>query len=350
MRSRPPVALEAVLWPAALAYRLVMSARNLLFDRSLRSRYSLAVPVVSIGNLTAGGTGKTPLTALLLKELSARGHRLSVVSRGYGGTHRGPARVPTMGGSAREFGDEPYWLATRFPEIPVVICRDRVEAVRVLVNGGEVQDLVFADDAFQHRRLRREFDIVVLDASEPEWHYRPLPVGRMREPFSALRRAHAVVITKCNLVEKPVRDKLRARILNWVPPSMVFELEAVLTGYSSLAGDTSLRAQGLDGKKVLLVSGIGRPEGFERLLANHVDIAGHEIFRDHHPYTRDDFARIEEHALRLGVETIIVTEKDAVKMQAWRPRNLNIWSSRMEFVGKLEGLYEALARLVSENN
>ena len=348
--KRLPIVFEAALAPVAILYRLAMRARNFAFDGGWKTVIDPGVPVISVGNLTAGGTGKTPVTALLTENLTARGRKVGIVSRGYGGTENGPARVPTDGDAetARRYGDEPTWLASRFEKVPVVIGADRVAAVRSLVAQSGV-DLVIADDAFQHRRLARRFDIVVLDALEPEWHYRALPVGRMREGFEALNRASAVLITKANLASRErveslksnIEDVLRAREVR--PP--VVELESRLKGLSKLGATALIDSDVLRARKVALASGIGRPESFSRLVSEEAGatIVHHEIFPDHHRFTSDDFALILARASAAGAEALVVTEKDSVKMSDWRPE-IPTWVTRLEAIGSLEGVYAALDR------
>jgi tetraacyldisaccharide 4'-kinase len=148
-------------------------------------------------------------------------------------------------------------------------------------------------------------------------------------------------------VSSAALEELKLRIKSHVEAPQVFELAAKLAGFAGLNNGAAMAPHDLSKRKVLLASGIGRPEGFEYLLSDHVEIVGHEIFRDHHPYTAADFVRIEEHAERVGVDTVVVTEKDAVKMRTWPPGRVKVWAARMEFSGRLEGLYAALDRLIS---
>lgn len=348
----PSLALEVLLRPVASIYGFLTNTRNLAFEHGWRKVIDPGVPVISIGNLTAGGTGKTPVTALLTAGFRARGQAVGIVSRGYGGREKGPARVATTGDTvmAQKFGDEPTWLAARFPDVPVYIAANRVEAVRALMRENKV-DLVIADDAFQHRKLARQFDIVILDALEPDWHYRMLPLGRLRESFSSLKRADAIFITKANLAEPAQRERLRRRIDDVFASSSkrppIYEIDSALSGFMKLDKNTEgvIPARGLEGKKVVLASGIGRPESFERLMVKDakVQIADHLVFADHHRYSKTDFERITARVREIGAESLVVTEKDAVKMTGWSP-DFPCWITKLEARGSLEGLYEALDR------
>ncbi len=350
--SFPAGLAQTLLAPFSALYRATMILRNWSFDYEWRSSYAVHAPVISIGNLTAGGTGKTPLTALLIEDLTRRGLRVGVVSRGYGGTEKGPARVPAQsaneGEKALRFGDEPSWFATKYPEIPVFIGADRVRAAEALLNSAQV-DLILADDAFQHRRLKRDLDIVVLDASEPRWHYSSLPGGRMRESFASLNRAQAVFITKTNLATEEAIAYLRAKIPSQL---LVCEFASVLGGFSRLEkfyeDVPAKEPSSFRGQKIFLASGIGRPQAFRRLMESEAgtEVVGHRIFPDHHVYTSDDLRSLEAAARAAGASAIVVTEKDAVKLQDWRS-GLPTWSSRLmvrAVRGSLKEFYEMAHR------
>jgi len=328
-----------------------MRARGLAYDRGWLDAVDVGVPVLSIGNITAGGTGKTPLTSFLLQSFSSQGRRVGVVSRGYGGSEQGPARVPADGlpRTAARFGDEPAWLAARHPDVPVVIGADRVAAAKHL--GGAV-DLILADDAFQHRRLRRGFDAVVIDATEPIWHYRSLPLGRQREDFRSLARARAVFLTKTNLAEREALTWLRSRLADVVPPTAaVFEFEARLAGVVPLGAPVvePARELALTGA-VLLVSGIGRPQTFRKSVETDLraEVAEQMIFPDHYRYGDEDRLRIRARAEELGVSAIVMTEKDAVKMSGPADFRLPAWVTRLETrpLTPLKEFYEAVDRFL----
>ena len=327
-----------------------MEGRNRAYDREWLKSRNVGVPVVSIGNVTAGGTGKTPLTALLIAGLQARDRRVGVISRGYGGTEKGPLRVANDGTveTARRFGDEPSWLASRFTDVPIYICGDRIVAGQALLLDEKV-DVILADDAFQHRRLARAFDIVVLDATEPEWHYRSLPLGRLRENLSSLGRADAIFITKTNLSDSEPAF-LRSRIERETAAD-IFEMESVIAGFTSLESGVRGAVRPLadfSGEKVVLASGIGRPETFSQLVERSgAKIVKRFDFPDHHAFSESNRLEIERAAQEHGASNIFVTEKDAVKLGDWKPQ-IPCWVSRLEMRpvrGDLGELYETIARL-----
>jgi tetraacyldisaccharide 4'-kinase len=356
--TRPTPAIEALLTPFSWLYRGVVAVKNRSFDSGTRQAQNIGTAVLSVGNITSGGTGKTPLVSLMVESLKKQNRSVGIVSRGYGGTEKGPALVPADGTTetAKRFGDEPTWLACRHQDVPVAIGGDRVKAARELSSTRFV-DTIIADDGFQHRRLFRAFDIVILDASEPRWHYRPLPLGRMREPFSALGRAGAICITKTNLAETEATTWLHEQIRqNVETPPPIFEFESRLRGVAPLAASPS--AQGLvpcaelaaicGASGLFLVSAIGNPDTFKQLVARDIGelVKGHLVFADHHSYTDDDKAKIASEAKASGATCILVTEKDAIKLGVdWTPE-LNVWVTRLETRPRtdLKELYEAIDR------
>ena len=308
------------LWPFAAAFAGVARARSALYDSGAFRAIDAGIPVVAVGNVTAGGTGKTPVVEALVRGLIARGRKPAVVTRGYGGSERGPARVPSDPGNldaARMFGDEPTWLARAHPRTPVVVGRDRVAAARAALALGA--DCAVADDAFQHRRLARRFDLVVLDATEPRWHYWPLPAGRARESLSALRRADAVVINKVNLVSPERLADLRSALGG----ASAIECGYAIHSFGDLASGNSAPIAEASGRRAFCATGIGRPGAFRATLrasAPGAQIVGWRDFPDHRAFGPADFDAIERDAATSGADVIFVSEKDAVKMGGWRPR------------------------------
>lgn len=344
-------ASDVLTAPLAPLYAGVMKLRNLAFDSNLLPVGGPSIPVVSVGNLSAGGTGKTPIVSLLVEQLTGRGLKCGIVSRGYGGETKGPAFVAPDGTSesARLFGDEPAWLAHRHREVPVLVGADRRAAAEKLASERKV-DVLVADDAFQHRYLRRDVDVVLIDASQPRWHYRTLPLGRLREGFASLKRARYVFLTKTNLAAPADLQWLRQRIAVEKARSKfdVHEFEWVITGFSPLGTESAPAA--MSGARVLLVSGIARGAAFAASVSISVGagaVAGHLEFADHHRYSSDDLALIEKEAERLGVDAVVVTEKDAVKLEGiWRSK-VPCYVSRLQArpTGDLRHMYEEIGRL-----
>lgn len=304
-------ALELLRLPSAL-FAGLSRLRAAGYERGWLARVAVLVPVVSVGNLTAGGTGKTPFVAALARRLGARGRRIGILSRGYGAARDAAGRE----------NDEARWYRAHLPEVELVQDPDRVRGAEELMERGV--DLILLDDGFQHRRLARDLDLVLVDATRP-WGLPPpsgggapvqacLPRGLLREPPGALARADALVITRSDQIEPRALDALRA------------ELERVAPGRALLCGvhrPARLRAPDgrglglaeLSGREVDAVSAIGNPEAFERTLARlGARVQQHRAFPDHHLYSGADLE-----GLGAGGRWLVTTEKDAVKLAGLRP-------------------------------
>lgn len=303
-------------------FSTAVSARNFLFDKNILPARSVNAWVISVGNLTVGGTGKTPVVDYLVGILKTK-YKVGIVSRGYGSNLKGTHVVaPNRAEAASFYGDEPVLLATKHPDVPVVISANRYLGAKKLVDDLKVQ-VIIADDAFQHRWLKRDRDVVVIDATENKKNYFPLPFGRAREPFDALNRADLVLITKTNLAAP---EQLR-----WIKGNVRFarkmiQFKAMISGYRNLYGEYRETFLGQD---VILVSGIGKPENFERSISGN--IKQHLKFPDHHAYSEEEREEICELSLTCPVLT---TEKDAVKFQGMNSKNL--WISQFRVVPELE--------------
>ena len=364
--SKPGLLLGLLLKPAAKIFGSVARVRSQLYESGALEIVDSGVPVISVGNVTAGGTGKTPITSYLTDVLVSRGFACAIISRGYGAIEKGPALVSTDASleSAQRFGDEPSWLAAEHRDVPVVIGGRRPESIAFLLSskaasamnsarafGKSVKRVVIADDAFQHRRLKRQIDIVILDASEPRWHYEPLPLGRLREGFDALKRASFIFISKTNLATTEHLAWLHEMIKSAESPAKVIDFGVRLSGFVPLGTNhVSAKPAELSERRVVLVSGIARPQTFDQLVQDtmpSVKILRHFIFADHYSYRTDDLETIEREARELGAEAIIVTEKDATKLVAWRPQ-ISCYVSRLVArpLSNFGDFHEAVDRLI----
>lgn len=271
-------------------------------------------PVVSVGNLTFGGTGKTPFVEFLARRFQFEGKRPAIVSRGYGRRSRGVVVVSEGSGAlvgAEEGGDEPVAIARRVSGVPVVVGERRVEAARVAIERGA--DFIILDDGFQHLALRRDVNILLLDAPDPFGGGALPPRGRLREPLSALARADAFVFTRVDRAE-PSRAAL-AELARWNPDAPVFTARIRAAGLRDERG-FAVAGPLLSSRRFLAVCGIANPGGFTASIAE-LDLAPEELlaFPDHHRYRRGDLRRIHRAADRTGSAWILTTEKDAVKLE-----------------------------------
>jgi len=305
-----------LLTPLSPVYGAVVRTRAAAYRSGLLKSHDCGLPVISVGNLTFGGTGKTPMVLALAQDLIKSGRRPAVLTRGYGRTGSEPLVLtgPEIQISANQAGDEPLELAQRLPGVPIVVDADRLRGARRAAELGA--DIVILDDGFQHLRLRRDLDLVLLDAGDP-WGGNHLPPrGRLREPIGALGRASAVIITKVDVgADQPPQDIVR-RIINIRPDMPIFAARLVPQRIRTEAGwvdPTELR-----GQRVFAVAGLGRPEGFRTLLDSAgAEVVGYRWFADHHPYGPEDRAWITREAQKYGAR-VVTTAKDAVKLDAFK--------------------------------
>ena len=337
----PPLALRL----AAELYGRAAHARSVLYDAGLLTVRRIPAPCVSVGNVSVGGTGKTPLVAWIIDAFVSLGERPAVVSRGYGGSAAGPERVPTGGSAATaaRYGDEPALLAARFPAVPVVVGRDRHAAGMVATACGAT--VVIADDAFQHRRLGRDLDIAVVDASRGMGNGRLLPAGPLREPPAALARAGLVVINRIGLAPDP--GALRRAIELVAPRAAIAESDIVFSGLQDARSGAP--AELPPGVGVYAFSGIANPGSFRRTLESvGLRIAGWEVFPDHHAYRPGEIGRLALAAERSGATAAVTTAKDAVRIPGWGGK-LPLYRAEVKLVmirGR-EQLWEALKSLAA---
>ena len=278
--------------PLTGLYGAATVLRNTLFDSGMLPSRRLERPVVSVGNLSVGGSGKTPFVIALGELLKARGFRFDVLSRGYGRKTRG-VRIVETDGNAADFGDEPLLIARRL-SVPVIVGESRYEAGRVAELKFQPQ-LHILDDGFQHRSLARDFDIVLM--TEHDFDDRLLPSGRLREPLSSLQRADAVVLPAGVAVDHPaLQQKSIWRI----------ERELVLPNLPSAP---------------VVFCGIARPEQFfAQVRAAGITPAAEVVFRDHHAYDLDDIQALVNARIKLNAGGFLTTEKDAINLASERHR------------------------------
>jgi tetraacyldisaccharide 4'-kinase len=281
-------------------YTLAVQWRNRRYDQGRAIVQRVPVPVVSVGNLTLGGTGKTPMVQWIAGWLRQRSARVAIVSRGYG----------VRSGSVN---DEALELQQRLPDVPHVQNPDRVCAARQAIDAFACQVIVL-DDAFQHRRIARDLDIVLLDALEPFGFDHVFPRGTLREPATGLRRAQVVALSRGELLPPAEKERIRQRAQRLAPDALW--LETTHAAQTLVSADGSQTPLGwLSGKPVAALCGIGNPAGFRHTLAAcGYPVAGFREFPDHHPYTPADVETLAAWVRALGVAAAVCTCKDLVKL------------------------------------
>lgn len=292
----------------SVPYGIVVRLRALAYAQGIIRVKRLDRPVISVGNLTVGGTGKTPMVALVARLLMARGKRVAVISRGYGGSLEGETRIVSDGEkvllSAAEAGDEPVHLTTSVPGLMAVIGTDRY-AAGLLAQERLNPDIFILDDGFQHLRLHRDLNILLMDCRTPLGNGLVLPAGLLREPKSALKRADLVIYTRCSGSEAPT-------VHGDIPSCRAAHC---LAGVELLPGGERQQFTVLGGRKGIAFAGIAAPDAFYALLrAEGVTLAATVSFGDHTEYGETEVTRLLEARSAVGADYLITTGKDAVKL------------------------------------
>ncbi len=293
-------------------YTLAVQWRNRRYDQGRAAVHRVPVPVVSVGNLTLGGTGKTPMVPWIARWFRQRSARVAIVSRGYGAA---------AGGA----NDEALELRQRLPDVPHVQHPDRVRAARQAIDTLACEVIVL-DDAFQHRRIARDLDIVLLDALEPFGFGHVFPRGTLREPATGLRRAQVVALSRGELLLPAEKERIRQQAQRLAPHALW--LETTHAPQTLLSADGSQAPLGwLSGKPLAAFCGIGNPAGFRHTLdACGYQVAGFREFPDHHPYAPADIETLAAWVRELGVAAAVCTGKDLVKLGRTELGTVPLWA------------------------
>ncbi|MHB1456719.1 MAG: tetraacyldisaccharide 4'-kinase [Armatimonadota bacterium] len=288
-----------------------------LVNSGIRKKHRLSKPVISIGNITVGGTGKTPVVQYTVRELLFLGARPAILSYGYGSALAGRYGVVSDRNNvildASTGGDEPVMLAESLPGVPVIVCKHRHISGSKAVSDFDA-DILVLDDGFQVWKLHRDLDIVLLGADNLFDNGRTLPAGKLREPISSLYRAGCIIVTGCKDMDS--RDHASSMINGAGISAPVFFSVYTPTTFKSLSDEISCKVDDLRNRKVFAVSSIGNPSSFENTLeSTGVQIVGTHRFLDHHAYTIDDALEISSNAVATSADMIVTTMKDAVKLR-----------------------------------
>lgn len=340
--------VTTVLWPFSLLFRLGVAMRGLCYRIGVFRGRKLPCPVISIGNLTTGGTGKTPVTLLIAERLSQH-LRCAILSRGYRSgkesqtqTYRGAEIGPA---NLSDVGDEMALLARRLPGCLFGIGADRYATGSLLAEREKVE-VAILDDGFQHRQLARNCDIVLIDATSPFGNGLFLPAGPLREAAPALRRADIIVLTRCESADPQIVEQLECRVARYSSSGKIFRLRMSMIAVRSLQSRQAVR---LDDKKVWLFSGIGNPGSFENLaVAGGVNVVGHTVLPDHHDYDASDFGALKRNLAEHRAEVLLTTDKDAVKIPpgTFAPDTCCVLEIGIDFVDRADIFWGIIARSV----
>jgi len=351
--------LRAVLICLAKLYEGLVRLRVVLYQKGIFRSRQLSCPVISVGNLTAGGTGKTPMTLYLARYLKKNGKKVALVSRGYKGGFEARGGVVSDGHhlltDVHEAGDEPFMMAQALPDVPIVVGADRHKAGRRAVRDFS-PDVIILDDAFQHLKLARDIDLVLVDSSRPFGNGYLLPAGELREPLRALQRADAVIITRADLENKPDKMKPAWKMLAVKTEGHVFttrhvpKIKRIVSGKSPRSLKNGAGNQGpemLAGQRVFAFSGVAKNDYFLYMLARlKCRIVGSQEFSDHHAYSPENLQAICQQAQELEADFLVTTEKDLVKIETFTnwPVDLVVMDVDLVFESDEEGFRLLLQR------
>ncbi len=303
---------------ASVPYGLATRLRNRLYDAGWLRSQRAPVPVVSVGNVTLGGTGKTPCVEYVAGFYRQLGRRVAILSRGYG----------AAGGR----NDEALVLEENLPDVPHLQGADRVALAAIAVEELETEVLVL-DDGFQHRRLARDLDLVLLDATEPWGHGRLFPRGLLRESVRSVYRAGSVILTRCDQVERERQDDLRRAVGRLAPGVPIAETRHGPIGLVNAERKTA-PLEILKGRPVAAFCGVGNPNAFRRTLGDiGAEVLAFRSFPDHHGYGRLDVEELHRWARQQATDCVMVTtQKDLVKLRLVQLGGLPLWALRIRLV------------------
>jgi tetraacyldisaccharide 4'-kinase len=351
---------RALLWAPAKLYELAVRLRVAAYETEYLKAKRLDATVISVGNITVGGTGKTPLVQYIARYLAEQYRSVAILTRGYGRASGGrrvlndtkataSEREASRLSSYREFGDEPLMLARALPEIPVVIEQKRYEGGRWAERelGAEV---LILDDGYQHLALARDLNLLLLDATDPFGGFEMAPFGRLREPVYAVKRADAVIITRA---DRPFDQGLTLRVIR----DLCGDGVPVIYVYSSIKELRHLptsEVYGVEdfaGWNMAAVCGIGNPAAFtEDILRAGMQVAVERFFSDHHAFTQEELDAVIAEARQAGADAVITTEKDAVRLEGLTSGDFPVYAARLEIESDDEvKLKSLLLRTVVKN-
>lgn len=300
--------LRKLLFPIGIIYGAVVFIRNRMFDWGFLPRTSFSIPIIVVGNITVGGTGKTPVTEFLIRHLQER-FKLALLSRGYGRKSKGVIFADGQA-NANLIGDEPYQIKSKFPNIDICVAEKRVDGANLLIS--KKCELIVCDDAFQHRYLNPKMTLVVVDSNRPLWRDCYLPAGELRDAPSEIKRANIVLVSKCSndfcLSDAAMfKNKLRLNAQQYLFFSSI--------KYGTPINLMNAKAPIFRTKQIIALSGIAKPKPFFDFLESNYEVVAKMSFPDHHNYTEVNLNEIAHRLQQKNGDIIILTtEKDAARL------------------------------------
>jgi tetraacyldisaccharide 4'-kinase len=312
--------LKILLYPFSLLYGLITDFRNVLFDKGFKSQTGFDIPIINVGNLTVGGTGKSPQIEYLIR-LLADTYQVASLSRGYGRKTKGYILADEHA-NAEQIGDEPMQFFQKFgSKISVAVSEKRVEGVQQLLQEKPTTELILLDDAYQHRYINPSFNILLMDYNRPFYEDLTFPAGRLRERRRGAKRADCIVVSKCpeNLDSK-AQDTIKQQIKPYPKEGTPIFFSTIRYGNPiSCIGKSAV----LPTKNIVLVTGIANPLPFENYVAQQFTIQERLVFKDHHAFSEEDVAQIKQALIQENTyeKSVIMTEKDSVKFKDLLDKN-----------------------------
>ena len=332
------------LLPLSWLYGLAVKLRNLLFDVGVLKSRNFDVPIISVGNITVGGTGKTPHVEYLI-ELLHQKFRVAVLSRGYKRKSRGYL-VASANTTVRDIGDEPFQMKQKFPDITIAVDKNRCHGIDQLTSDDEKLDVILLDDAFQHRYVKPGINILLVDYHRLIIYDRLLPAGRLREPLSGKNRADIVIVTKCPRDLKPMEYRVITKAMNLYPYQKLFFTTISYGELRPMSPARPLSLKDLKDLQALLLTGIASPKQMVHDLSPYVKRLHPLTFSDHHHFKRKDVERINRAFAALpSPKLIITTEKDAARLNGVEGlsddvrKHLYVMPIKIEFMQEQEDMF-----------
>ena len=309
--------LRLFLFPFSIAYWLITGLRNKLYDIGVFKSTSFSIPIISVGNLSTGGTGKTPHIEYLISKLSDN-YKLATLSRGYKRSTKGFVLASTES-TSKDIGDEPKQFKTKYPDLAVAVDSNRVNGVQNLLKLDDDIQMILLDDAYQHRKINRSINILLTEYSKPFYKDHILPVGNLRESRSGFKRANIIIVTKSPIVLSPldirrVKEEVQPEPYQQIYFSYIkYGKPIALTAAAKALGEISLTKFA-----VTVLSGIANPEGLKFYVKRYAKEVNELTFPDHHSFSPKDFEKIKErfNGLISQKRLIVTTEKDAMRIDS----------------------------------
>ena len=329
--------IKKIFWIFSKIFKGLLFLRTLFFRLGLKKSYRLSKPVISVGNLTVGGVGKTPMVIYLAEQIKAMGKRPAILTRGY---------MQQRGSGS----DEAQMMLHKLKDVPVIVGADRYyEATQFLMD--DTCDIFILDDGFQHRRLQRDLDIVLMDATNPWGNGQLIPRGILREPLTALERADVIVLTRTDQARAQV-EAIQRTVHNICPDKLYLESVHAPKGLFDIRTKERWDVEKIKGKSVYALSSIAHPVAFERTLMSlgaHIDGASH--FLDHHVYGKANIEQLLSDIRFQKVDCVLTTEKDEPKLERWVRKvtdvpfyslriEITLQSGKEELLGRVAGLLD----------